>query len=69
MWKGMHRFLGSLLLMKDASIAQIPVNHRPRQLGTSKYTNFGRLKQTVWDLQAVRWMKKRNPKFTVKELS
>ena len=69
MWKGMHRFLGSLLLMKDASIAQIPVNHRPRPLGTSKYTNFGRLKQTVWDLQTVRWMKKRNPKFTVKELS
>jgi dolichol-phosphate mannosyltransferase len=68
MWRGMHRFLGSLMLMKGASIAQIPVNHRPRELGTSKYTNFGRLKETVKDLKAVRWMKTRNPGFRVKEL-
>ena len=65
MWRGMHRFLGSLLMMKGATIAQIPVNHRPRQLGQSKYTNFGRLKETIGDLKAVRWMKKRNPRFTV----
>lgn len=67
MWHGMHRFLGSLLTMNGASISQIPVNHRPRELGTSKYTNFGRLKQTVWDLLAVRWMKKRNPQFVVEK--
>jgi len=67
MWHGMHRFLGSLLMMKGAVIAQIPVNHRPRELGTSKYTNFGRLKTTIGDLKAVRWMKKRNRRFTVVE--
>ncbi len=65
MWKGLHRFLGTLLSIKGASIAQIPVNHRARQKGTSKYTNFGRLKQTVWDLMAVRWMKSRGPRFSV----
>lgn len=67
MWHGMHRFLGSLLMMKGATIAQIPVNHRPRELGTSKYTNFGRLKTTIGDLKAVRWMKKRNRRFSVRE--
>jgi glycosyltransferase involved in cell wall biosynthesis len=65
MWTGMHRFLGSMLAMQGASIAQIPVNHRPRELGTSKYTNFGRFKKTIWDLLAVRWMKKRCPRFKV----
>jgi dolichol-phosphate mannosyltransferase len=65
MWKGLHRFLGSLLTIKGASIAQIPVNHRARQKGTSKYTNLGRLKETVWDLLAVRWMKRRCPRFIV----
>ncbi len=68
MWRGMHRFLGSLLMMKGATIAQIPVNHRPRELGVSKYTNFGRLKKTIWDLQTVRWMKKRNQIFEVHEV-
>lgn len=65
MWTGLHRFLGSLLGMQGASIAQIPVNHRPRSGGKSKYTNIGRLKQTVWDLMAVRWMQRRCPRFVV----
>jgi dolichol-phosphate mannosyltransferase len=65
MWTGMHRFLGSMLAMQEATIKQIPVNHRPRELGTSKYTNFGRFKKTIWDLLAVRWMKKRCPHFKV----
>ena len=67
MWRGLHRFLGSLLGMKGASIAQIPVNHRPRQKGASKYTNLGRLKETVWDLLAVRWMKRRSARFIVEK--
>lgn len=67
MWRGLHRFLGSLLGMKGASIAQVPVNHRPRQKGTSKYTNLGRLKETVWDLLAVRWMKRRSARFIVEK--
>ncbi len=65
MWKGLHRFLGTLLGMKGASIAQIPVGHRPRRKGVSKYTNLGRLRETVWDLMAVRWMKHRCPLFIV----
>jgi len=58
-WNGMHRFLGSLFQMQGAVIVQKAVNHRPRAAGTSKYTNWGRLKKTVRDLFAVRWLRSR----------
>lgn len=66
--KGMHRFIPALLqLLHDARIAQIPVNHRARRAGVSKYTNFGRLGATIADLRAVRWMQKRHRRFKVTE--
>ena len=58
-WNGMHRFFGSLFRMQGAVIHQMPVNHRPRAAGTSKYTNWGRLKKTVRDLFAMRWLRSR----------
>jgi len=58
-WNGMHRFFGSLFAMQGAVIEQRAVHHRPRTAGTSKYTNFGRLKKTIWDLFAVRWLRSR----------
>lgn len=58
-WKGMHRFWGSLFLMQGARIHQLPVHHRPRSAGTSKYTNWGRFTQTWADLIAVRWLRSR----------
>ena len=64
--RGMHRFLPALLGMRGAEISQVPVNHRPRSAGRSKYTNFGRLTETVWDLWAVRWMQKRYRRFCIK---
>lgn len=65
MLEGMHRFLPNLCVMKGAVVRQIPVNHRPRLLGTSKYSNFGRLLKTVPDVLAVYWMKRRTKHFTV----
>lgn len=65
-WNGMHRFLGSLFLMQGAKIEQRPVNHRPRSAGTSKYTNWGRLKKTWWDLFAVRWLRSRYVRVSLK---
>ena len=58
-FRGMHRFLPALMGMAGARISEIPVNHRPRAAGSSKYTNWGRLKETLWDLWAVRWMQRR----------
>ena len=58
-FRGMHRFIPALLAMAGARIAEIPVHHRPRAAGERKYTTWGRLKETLWDLWAVRWMQKR----------
>lgn len=58
-WNGMHRFFGTLFLMQGARIAQLPVNHRPRAAGQSKYTNLGRLPKTIRDLMAMRWLRDR----------
>jgi glycosyltransferase involved in cell wall biosynthesis len=62
--KGMHRFLPALLSMQGARLTQVPVNHRPRMGGQSKYTNLGRLGATVLDVLAVRWMQARYRRFS-----
>jgi len=59
-FRGMHRFLPALMALSGARIEELPVNHRPRAAGHSKYTNWGRLKETIADLRAVRWMQKRH---------
>ncbi len=64
-WDGMHRFLPILASFQGAEIFQIPVGHRNRFAGKSKYTNFGRLKRTVADLLGVRWLKSRTRPFKV----
>ncbi|MBP7828417.1 MAG: glycosyltransferase family 2 protein [Kiritimatiellae bacterium] len=66
-WRGMHRFLPALMAMRGARIEELPVHHRARAGGRSKYTNWGRLKETIWDLWAVRWMQKRHRRFTAEE--
>lgn len=56
---GMHRFLPALWQMQGARIRQIPVNHRARAGGQSKYNNLDRLKESIRDLWAVCWMRQR----------
>lgn len=67
--RGMHRFLPALLQMRGARMKQMPVNHRPRRAGRSKYTNLGRLFASLADLLSVRWMQKRHCNFHMKELT
>jgi glycosyltransferase involved in cell wall biosynthesis len=64
-WDGLHRFFASFVAMQGGRIEQVPVNHRPRSAGTSKYTNWRRLKKTVRDLRGVVWLKSRTRRFTV----
>jgi dolichol-phosphate mannosyltransferase len=54
-----HRFLIALVLREGWQVRYVPVNHRPRLTGTSKYTNFGRLLVGVQDLLGVRWLQRR----------
>ncbi len=56
---GMHRFLPALFGFQGLSVLEIEVNHRERRAGRSKYTNFARLRRTVFDLFGVWWLSKR----------
>jgi len=58
-FSGMHRFLPTLLKLGGARVIQVPVNHRPRTLGSSKYNVRNRLLPGLRDLFAVRWMQRR----------
>ena len=41
---------------EGCGVGFVPVGHRPRRPGRSKYTNFGRLLVSVHDLLGVRWL-------------
>ncbi len=56
----LHRFLIALVQREGWQVRFVPVNHRPRLTGISKYTNFGRLLVSVQDLLGVRWLQRRH---------
>jgi len=56
----LHRFLIALVQRDGGKVSYVPVNHRPRLTGTSKYTNFGRLLVSLQDLLGVRWLQRRH---------
>jgi glycosyltransferase involved in cell wall biosynthesis len=58
-----HRYIPALMLREGYQVEFQPVNHRHRESGVSKYTNFGRLKASVSDLLGVMWLqtRARNP--------
>jgi len=60
MYRGLHRFLPTLMRLEGARVIEVPVNHRHRQFGVSKYTNLRRGVEGFQDLMAVRWMIKRH---------
>lgn len=62
---GMHRFLPTLLRMDGYRVCQMPVNHRPRHSGRSKYGIWDRAWCSFVDLLAVRWMKSRRLDYEV----
>lgn len=58
-FNGMHRFLPALLQLQGARVIEIPVHHRSRQHGRSKYGVHNRLWRGIIDLLAVRWLQAR----------
>ena len=69
MYRGMHRFLPTLLRMEGARIQEIPVRHHPRLHGTPKYGVWNRLFRGLRDIFAVRWMQSRHIAYRVKAQS
>lgn len=55
----MHRFLPALVQRQGGSIQSVPVNHRPRRHGASKYGIHNRLWVGIVDLFGVMWLKSR----------
>lgn len=56
----MHRFLPALMLCQGGHVLSVPVNHRARQHGATKYGVFDRLGVGIVDLFGVMWLQRRS---------
>jgi len=67
LYKGMHRFLPTLVKMEGYRVIEIPIAHHPRKFGVSKYTTWNRMWRAFVDLLAVKWMKSRHIHYDIEE--
>jgi dolichol-phosphate mannosyltransferase len=67
LYRGLHRFIPTLLKMRGYRVIEVPVRNRPRQFGQSKYGVFNRVFVATADLLVVRWMKHRMLRYEVTE--
>jgi dolichol-phosphate mannosyltransferase len=58
-FKGMHRYLPTLLRLHGFTITEMPVSHRPRETGRTKYGIHTRLWVGLADTLAICWMQRR----------
>jgi dolichol-phosphate mannosyltransferase len=58
-FNGLHRFMPVLVHALGAHTKEVPVNHRPRVAGVSKYGLNNRLWRGIADLLAIAWWQKR----------
>ncbi|MBP6299832.1 MAG: glycosyltransferase family 2 protein [Arenimonas sp.] len=56
----MHRYLPALVKRAGFQSISVPVNHRERSSGVSKYNNLGRAWVGISDLRGVSWLIKRS---------
>jgi glycosyltransferase involved in cell wall biosynthesis len=69
LFEGMHRFLPTLLKMQGRTVVEVPVEHRPRAAGTSKYGVWNRIFRAFVDCLAVRWMQWRVLRFSCRDVT
>lgn len=67
LYKGMHRFIPTLVKMEGYRVIEIPIAHHPRKFGVSKYTTWNRMWRAFVDLLAVKWMKSRHIHYEIEE--
>lgn len=58
-FNGIHRFLPILVENAGGRVREVPVRHRPRASGTSKYGVWNRLGRGLFDLVGVAWYLRR----------
>jgi dolichol-phosphate mannosyltransferase len=56
---GMHRFLPTLIRLRGGEVVEVPVSHRDRRSGQSKYTAWNRAIPALRDAVGVRWLRRR----------
>lgn len=56
---GLHRFIPALLLAAGFKGLEVPVSHRERLHGRTKYTSASRALRGAWDLLGVSWLLRR----------
>ena len=66
-FKGMHRFIPALVKGAGYSLLEIPVNHRPRRFGQSKYGLGDRALRATVDMFGVRWLLSRRLNYQVRD--
>ena len=67
LYKGMHRFMPTLVKMEGFRVIEIPIAHHPREFGVSKYTTWNRMWRAFVDLLAVKWMRSRHIHYDIEE--
>ena len=67
LYRGFHRFVPTLLRMRGYRVVEVPVNHRRRRFGQSKYGVMNRGFVAFADLLAIRWMKSRFLQYEIAE--
>lgn len=67
MYKGMHRFLPALFKIEGFRVKEVPVNHRERSKGVTKYRFFNRLIGPIVDMFVVKWMRHRALRHQIRE--
>ncbi|MDP9005165.1 MAG: glycosyltransferase family 2 protein [Verrucomicrobiota bacterium] len=65
-FKGMHRFIPALVKGAGFRLVEIPVNHRPRKFGLSKYGLGNRALRATVDMFGVRWLLSRQLNYKVR---
>jgi dolichol-phosphate mannosyltransferase len=69
LFKGLHRFLPTIVSWRGFRLTEVPVNHRPRARGTTKYGIYNRLWVGLYDLFGVMWLRKRALHYHIRERS
>ena len=66
-FKGMHRFIPALVKGAGYNLVEIPVNHRPRRFGQSKYGLGNRAVRATVDMFGVRWLLSRQLSYRIRD--
>ena len=66
-FKGMHRFIPALLRGAGYRLVEIPVNHRPRRFGQTKYGFGSRALRATIDMFGVRWLLARRLNYRIRD--